>query len=264
MSDCPICGQTLAESAGQCPQCGYSTGLAPPAPSSNRGQTILRAYGEKLLQILVHPRLFFRSMPLKGGLSQPLVFALVTHWIGSALGFLWKTSLKGPTHYWAGAGNPLGFRFFSDDIDQMSRGTYLLHYRDQILNWFWGAGPVIGDPILTVFSILGTSFLVFIGARILVAPDPEVRPAVTYESAVKIISYGMTPHILKALPWVGPYFSSFGVMLLTIIGAQEVYRLSTLRAITIALFPKLLFIGIILSGVFLIAFAFIHFVSLFF
>jgi len=70
----------------------------------------------------------------------------------------------------------------------------------------------------------------------------------------------MTPAIFAAIPFVGELISGFLVLTTTVIGAKIVYRIETFRAICVVLFPKLLFIGIILMG--LVAFMMV-FVNLF-
>ena len=130
---------------------------------------------------------------------------------------------------------------------------HMVDVRDQLLRWFWGVGSVIADPFLTLASILLTSIFVFAGARILVPTDQTYRSEITYESAVRVVAYGMTPAILAAVPFVGPAVAYLGVLIVTVIAARELYRISTGRAIFVALFPKFLFLGIILTGLFFFA-----------
>jgi hypothetical protein len=186
-------------------------------------------------------------MPKHAGVGGPLFFALVTHWLGSSLSFLWRSLMGGTVSQF--------FRNIFDiakdvaEVDYPGRGEQFIQARDRILDWFFGAGPVIIDPFITLFSILFTSVLVYVGARLLVSPGPdEPREEISYESAVRIICYGMTPSILKGIPLFGGAIASICTLIVTVIGAREVYRTSTIRAILIALFPKLLFLGIILVG----------------
>jgi len=245
---CPRCGLDVTE-AGlthiqpvECPSCGKR--LTRPRPKWDTGLSVIRNYFSDVWQILTHPTLFFRHMPLTGGIAQPLAFALVTHWLGSALSFLWHLIIGGTL-----AKSVQSWMQMSEDIDHIGRNAQMIQARDRIIEWFFGAGPVILDPFLTLFSILATSFLVFLGARILVAPGKKGHPTeITFESAVRIVAFGLTPSILAAVPILGGFLSSLGVMIVTIIGAKEVYKIGTGRAIAVALFPKLLFFGIIGMG----------------
>src|SRR5579872_4309243 len=58
-------------------------------------------YFRNVWAILTGPGKFFRKMPLTGGLAAPLAFALITHWIGTSIGFLWRISIGRAVHsYW--------------------------------------------------------------------------------------------------------------------------------------------------------------------
>src|SRR5579859_4135627 len=95
MSSCPHCGSPLPNAAGvgtgACLSCGLSAkpeiGLDVMHP--------FRAYFGTLWEITIHPSRFFSKMPLTGGTAGPLAFALITHWLGSALAFLWKLAIGG-------------------------------------------------------------------------------------------------------------------------------------------------------------------------
>jgi hypothetical protein len=224
---------------------------------------IIKHYLGDLFKIILHPVLFFRQMPTKGGMSWPLAFALVTHWLGSAVQFLWRTLIG------ASFGRYIDniFKMAGDvaEIDSPGRGVTLLEMRERITNWVWGAGPVIADPFLTLASILFTSFLVYVGARILVTPGKNGAPnEIRFESALRIVCFGMSPAILGVFPFVGGFLAWVISLIVTIIGAREVYRISTGRSLVVALFPKLLFLGIMLMGLFFIAFLFIKTLITFF
>ncbi|MGZ3696662.1 MAG: YIP1 family protein [Bdellovibrionota bacterium] len=246
MIDCPRCGTSANENASECASCGQKFVVKPAGPVEGGGE-LLRNYFRDLSQILTQPTRFFRRMPTSGGVGGPLAFALVTHWIGSAFGYLWRLLVGGALAGWLSG----FFRIAGDvaDVDDPGRGSQLLEMRNRIVQWLWGAGPVIADPFLTLASILFTSFLVFVGAKLLVHAGRDGSPReITFESALRIVCFGMSPAILAALPLFGSVVSSICVLVVTVIGAREVYRISTGRAVIVGLFPKVLFIGIIFLG----------------
>ncbi len=213
--------------------------------------SIIRNYFSDVWQILTRPSSFFDRMPTRGNVSWPLAFALVTHWVGVSFEFIWNAVFVRSGTY----------RFFqsilqfsqnyrnSSDIDYAGRSAEFVQMKDRMTEWLLGAGPIVIDPFLTLVSVLFTSFLVYLGARILVSPGKEGHPAeITYESALRIICFGMTPAILASIPLIGGMLASFGVIIVTITGAKRVYRISTNRAILVALFPKVLLFGIIVMG----------------
>lgn len=236
---------TLAE----CPSCGRTTVSA--APLLHVGFAPIRRYFTDLSQIISHPTQFFRRMPITGGLSGPLAFALVTHWLGSAVAYLWHALMSGSITERVGrllqlAGNVT-------EVDHPGRGARLMALQDQITHWMWGAGSVIVDPFLTLVSIVFTTFLVWVGARILVTPGKNGAPTeITYESALRIVCFGMSPAILAVIPLVGGFVAALGAMIVTVIGAREVYRIEVGRAIVVALFPKVLLLSVVGTGMFLV------------
>jgi hypothetical protein len=220
----------------------------------------VRRYFRDLFQIILHPARFFRRMPLEGGVSSPLAFALITHWLGTAVAFLWRAAFGGTL------GRHLNalFDVAGDvaEVDHPGRAAAMMEVRDRILHWFWGAGSVIADPFLTLASILFTSLLVFVGARILVTPGKGGAPSpISYESALRLVCYGMSPAILAVIPLAGPAIAGLWTAVVTIVGAREIYRISTGRALVVALFPKLLFLGIMMTGFFLLAVVFLKVVA---
>jgi len=228
-----------------CPSCGRSP-TAPRAPIHSATEPF-RIYFGTVWTVLTRPSEFFAQMPLRGGVAWPLAFALITHWLGDSGRFLWQSAL----------GERLGilthpfFQFMGDvaSVDHPGRGEIMMEMRDRILHWMWGAGSVIADPFVTLVSILISALFVFIGARILVTPGRRGAPMeITFESALRLVCFAMAPAILAALPLAGGVISAFFVGIIIIIGAKNIYRVGWGRATIVGLFPKLLFIGIIMAG----------------
>lgn len=264
MNECPRCGQNLAElnlesPPTECPNCG--TALVQPVKKWETGKDLIVQYFTDVWMVITHPTLFFRQVHLKGGLTSPLCFALVTHWIGSALNLIWRLSFGSSTLHWI-----QNLFQNNEDLSYVTRSTYEPYWikiKELVLEWVMGAGAVILDPFFTLFSILFTSAFVYAAARIFVTPGKDEHPnEINYESAVRIVSYGLTPSIFGAIPIFGGFLSSIYVLIVTIIGAKEVYRVPTSRAFVIALFPKLLFFGIILIGLVILIFTFVRILTL--
>lgn len=232
------------------------------APSSKAPLHMIQNYGRDVFTLLKTPSAFFKQMPVTGGLSRPLAFALVNHWLGSALAFFWaETSdpargILGGLARWFqsfisqhfGKDNDLSF------LPMAQEGKSWFQSRDQWLNWYSGMESVLIDPFFTLASILFSSVFVFIGARLLVSPPRAGHlQEVTYESTVRILCFGLTPSLLLGIPYLGGVLSSFFCVIFTLIGAREVYRVTSTRALFIVLFPKLIFFGIIGLGLVIIA-----------
>lgn len=211
-------------------------------------QKLVKNYWSTLSQLLFSPSRFFGSWSTGSVPEVPaaLTFALITHWLGSALAYLWQIFFG---TLWGDALSQL-FEIAGDvaEVDHPGRGSELFAVRDRVLSWFWSAGPVVIDPFLTLLQLCVTALFVYAGARLLVSPGRNGAPReITYSTALRIVCFGTAPAILAAIPLAGPALSFLGIAWVTIVGARSVYRVSTARGTVIALFPKLLILGFILT-----------------
>jgi hypothetical protein len=237
-STCPKCGLKFSDptlTPATCPNCGEAL----PAVVVSDGMGAIRGYFLQVGKILTRPAEFFQTMPTRGGVSGPLAFALITHWLGAAIAYLWRILIGGAfsgfiEHFVKLAGDVA-------DVDHPGRNAQFLEMGERVKNWIWGTGSIIADPFLTLAQIFFISFLVFLGARILVTPGKNGAPReITFESALRIVCYGMTPSILGVLPLFGTVVASFYRVIVSVIGARETYRIDNGRALLVALFPQFL------------------------
>jgi hypothetical protein len=266
--NCPKCGLKesdpfFSSSGGTCPNCGHVF-REEGAPSI---ENPIAQFWDDLKTVLLKPRQFFKRMPRNAGLAQPLAFALITHWIGTAVAFLWSSAfLKSSQEAFDKWASILGN---NDQIDVIRRSSSFEPMRHAFMSWFWGIGSVIGDPFWTLAKLLITSFFVFVGARLLVgimsdapsaAPEDQNRHVVTYESAVRIMAYGAVASIFQVVPFMGTFIAYFYGLYISVVGAKEVYRIQTGRALTVVLFPQVLISLLILP---ILAILFLIAISLF-
>ena len=244
---CLRCGFSSPESFEICPGCGakQSAGAITPHPTASEPAFgFVQKYFFTLKSVLTEPTLFFKNMPTTGGIGGPLAFALITHWVGSAIQYLWRGLFNGMI------GNILDpiLKMAGDlsDVDSPGRSAQLFDLQQKFVHWFWGVGSIIADPFLNLVGILVTAVFIFVGAKILV---PQSSPReVNYETVVRILCFGMAPSILAGIPILGGLVSWTFVTVVTIIGAREVFRVTSGRATLIALFPQLLVLGAVLAG----------------
>lgn len=234
---------------------------------------MIQEYFRKLWTIHTRPAEFFRNLPLEGGTGGPLAFALVTHWLGKSIGYLWTLAIGEAASVWlqrvADLMNRTGAGRNTDaEVEIMRRSSEWIWSApwERMSKWFWSAGAVITDPFFTLVSILFTSFFIWVGARIFVTPShTEGAPRqITWESTVRLVCYGMSPMILASIPFVGWGLASLITLIVTVVGAREVYKIQTGRAIAVVLFPKFLLVGMLLAGFFFFAFLMMSFISRFF
>ena len=204
-------------------------------------------YFIRLKNIFTKPSDFFSKLNPPYSATHALLFAVVTHWLGASLSFLWKSAV--------GSVIETKMQDFLNLFDQVV--TFDHELRDQFLHWIWGVGSVLIDPFTTIIGILFTSFFVWLASRLLGNLDaPNARSRLKFEAAVTVVSYGMTASLLSIIPIVGSILAPLFTMVLTVIAAREIYKVTSGRAIVIALFPKILF-ALLMLGVF----AFILFIA---
>lgn len=247
-----------------CQHCGASRDEMRHPHGPRAEESYIRKYFSTLWEVLFHPIQFFKNIEVNKptGFSIPLAFALITHWAGTALAFLFRGLFADNE-----STQILWFkRFFSMTRDP----EFFYSFQDRLAHWMWGVGPVLLDPFITLFWVLTTSFLIFVGARILVSSPSGTLTTketysvpITFESSLQIVCFSMSTAIFTALPWVGGLIDSIWFSLLLIIGVREVYRQSTGKSVVIALFPNLFFLGILLFGILLFTVGALKFIAAF-
>jgi hypothetical protein len=244
--------------------------ITPPPHKTESSLEPITNYFRDLRKVTFEPTLFFRELSVSGGIGGPLAFALVTHWIGAALGYF-MTSLSGNIgekmmHQMVQFSTHYSGQYTGGDIDAPMKMTNnwmnSLNGAQNVANWLWGTGGTLLDPFFTLVIILFSSFFVFLGARLFVNPAPAASlhagggigetlrfpSGITYESALRVVAFGMSPAVFAGIPYVGWVATWIFVPITTIIGAREIYRISGNRATIVGLFPSLLFLGILCLG----------------
>jgi hypothetical protein len=215
--------------------------------------SILRLFervGRVTLELLFSPGGFFTRLRLAGGIQLPLLYAVFTHCIASAASFGWeeaflKTLKKGASEIFLllndahELGHPgRNFTVATEVAEQ---------FKEQFLTWFWGASAVLLSPFKTLGLLLWATLFLFVASRLLIYPDSS-RP-VTLRGSFRIACFASTTVLWKLIPLIGPVVAEIMLLVTTVIAVQKSYQISRIRATAIALFPQLLFLGILLAGI---------------
>lgn len=204
------------------------------------------------IELLFNPGKFFERSNPQGGLKLPILFAIATHWIASAASFGWYESLARTFQnnfsellmLWSDAHE------FGKDAPSPEIWDQLSQLKSRILPWFWGASSVLLSPFKTLALLAWASLFLFIASRLLVPLDPE-RP-VTWRSSIRIACFASTAILWELIPVAGPLIGHAMLIVTTLIGVEKTYKIGRLRSTSIALFPQLLILGILLGGLGLI------------
>lgn len=213
---------------------------------------VLRSFFRVTGQLLFSPGQFFEKMQLEGGVLRPLAYALAIDWLAAASAFGWKQAIAVPLRRYLP-----DLRLLIHDAHELgypegreSQGEALWSALSQLkswaLHWFWGIGSVWGSPLLTLAGLAWSAFMLWMAALLLL--PRSTRPTVTWRGSLRLACFSRAPALWAVLPVVGPAIHHTMALITTLIGLKKVYKINTLRASLVALFPQMLFLGILLVG----------------
>jgi hypothetical protein len=203
-------------------------------PALSAPQTVKR-FVLTVLEILLSPRIFFRRLPLTGRWVHSLVGAIIVQWASAVLGFFSGTSAP----------------WFTEGMRFLPEGT-----NERFQFWFAGVGSVLLSPVQTLLSLVMSAFVAQIGLSLLVRRT-------SFETTLTILAYASVANVFKPIPWVGEGTSFVWGLLLLVIAFREVFRISTIRAFVIAIFPLLLSMLMLVMGLMLLVLTVVAIVALF-
>lgn len=231
---CPQCGKDILEGQAFCQHCGAaltesSSGLAQAAGGRSKTDwedrehsCFLSGLFATLRKILFRPAEFFRTMSVTGGLTDPLLFALIIGMVGLIFDYFWRALLGDVMHDFM----PQGMAASSGQASFHGIGGM------GFLAFFLPLLIIIGLFITSGFLHL---FLMMIkGAR------------AGYEATFRVAAYSYGANVLLALPVCGYLLAGVWAVVLTIIGLKEAHAISGGKAFFAVCFPVLLCCGLVL------------------
>lgn len=229
---CPHCGNEIEEGHAFCRHCGLRLGEPGPAPapgvSGGREKTPWEDRGTQgffggllktMKQVLFSPAEFFRKMPVTGGLTDPLLYALIIGMVGLMFSYTWQILLEGSMQ---------GF------LPPEMRAS-----RHPMFQGLSIAALAVLSPFLLIIGM-------FIGAGMLHLFLLLVKGArAGFEATFRVVAYSFSPNILLVIPFCGGLIASLWTMVITIIGLKEAHETTGGKAAFAVLFPLILCCGLI-------------------
>ncbi len=218
---CPHCGKEVADDQTYCQHCG--TLLAEPATpvSAVRKRTawedrdnsgFLTGILRTLKETLFAPSRFFKQMAVTGGLTDPLLYAMIVGTMGITFYYLWDIFLHASLR-----------SFMTSD---------LLTAADRNPISKMGTATV---AVLTPFVLI---FWMFIVSGLLHLFLLIVRGARSgFEATFRVVSYSISPFVFLIIPFCGMLVTSLWMMILVITGLKEAHEISRGKATFAVLFP---------------------------
>ncbi|MHB8843448.1 MAG: YIP1 family protein [Nitrospirota bacterium] len=219
---CPHCGKEISEGEAFCRFCGGATAVqAAVAPGTGRSKTAWEdertqwTFGGLLTTLkgsLFNPSEFFRTMTVTGGLTGPMLYAMIVGMAGIMMFYFWQIALHDT--YPAG----LSSRFPGATM-------------------FSGVGMGV-LAVVTPFAIIAGLFL---GAGMLHLLLLMVRGSKNgFEATFRVVAYAYGSNIFMAVPFCGGFIAALWNIVVVIIGLKEAHGTSGGKAAFAVLFPVLL------------------------
>lgn len=214
---------------------------------------IIERFAKVTLEVLFEPSRFFSRNRIDGGIQLPLLYAICTHWIAAAVTFGWEGVLSqamkekiGDLWFLLGDAVRGSYEFGHPGRHASALPEIMSELKTQFLTWFWGASSVLLSPFKTLVILGWATFFLFVASRLLIYPDPS-RP-VTLRGSLRIACFASTTVLWKLIPLMGTVISEAMLLITTVIAVQKSYQIGKIKAFGIALFPQLLFLGILVAG----------------
>lgn len=213
---CPQCGIEVGENQVFCHGCGGRIAASSPG-GALRGKTDWELRGETgavrgmlrtLRESLFNPTLFFKKMPLSGGLSDPTLYAMISGIAGMAMLVLWQA-------------------LFHDALPSLVPGS--------LEKTGGGGAPLVAlfVPLLIVANLHLCSGMF----HLLLVLAHGAKSG--YEATFRVVAYSSGAMVLLALPFCGWPVAALWSMTLAVIGLKEVQGATGGKAAFAVLFPLL-------------------------
>jgi hypothetical protein len=248
---CPHCDRDLVLLQGQkfCPYCGSEV-PTPPKPDvsgqeksaeearlsqfldSESGRStetpycpwedqetlgFFRGIGQTLRDSLLSPEAFFSRMPSKGGLLNPLLYALIIRTTGTLASFMWLFLTENPLLAKLG----------------LSGNTTVV------------AGLTV--PLILFVSVFAEA-LALHGALFLVGGARK-----DFEATFRVVCYSSGPELCNVIPVIGGWIGVIWQVFLLVPGLRRVHGISTARSAIAILMPSLVCCGLFVVSVMFLA-----------
>jgi hypothetical protein len=179
----------------------------------------VESFANVVRRVVLQPVRFFRDLPRRGSLLNPLVFALICAEIAVILGGILSL---------AGAG-----------------GAFVTGYGFQVPRNL-GFGEFIGSVVL---APIGSAIGVFVVASIahLLVRLVVGAPNAGFGATFRVAAYTSVTSLVSWIPFVGGLLALYGVYL-SVVGIREMHNTTTAKALIVVLAPLIVIVVLALLG----------------
>jgi hypothetical protein len=226
---CQNCGKEIAEGQAFCQSCGFRlvADEAPVMPDSGRYKTpwedratngFFNGLFKTVKDVIFSPSDFFKKMPVTGGLTDPLLFAMIIGMVGLMFASVWDLLLHDSMQGFmtpkmrAAAGGGMSSEIASP------LGTLMLPFL--LIIW-----------LFVVSGVLHLFLMMVRGER------------AGFEATFRVVNYSVSPFLFMAIPYCGMLITMVWVLTLTVIGLRDAHETTGGKATVAVLFPLLFCCG---------------------
>ena len=236
MNFCPHCGAPYedakmpADNKGETPRVPGSPQAQIPGSEQVRytpweDKAKLGFFGslfETWKESVFNPTSFYRKMPIKGGIGNPLLYGLILAFVGFIFQLMYEqlfAQLFDPSLWY-----PYFERVFEDNFDAL---------RYQLQSIYTLVGIIIFPFIVIAW------FFIWSGIAHLILTIFGWRKE-EYEASFRLIAYSEGPSFFMIVPFIGGLISIIWQLVLVVIGVKEVHRTTIGQALIVVFLPSIL------------------------
>lgn len=225
---CQHCGKEIVEGQVFCQHCGArlvaeDRALGEISPDGGRFKTpwedratngFFNGLFKTVKDVLFSPSAFFKKMPVTGGLTDPLLFAMIIGTVGMLFLSLWDLVLHD------------SMRSFITPEMRNAAGQ--------------GMPDGIASPLGTVMIPFLLIVWLFIVSGMLHLFLMMVRgEKAGFEATFRVVCYSVSPFLIMVIPFCGMLIAMLWVLTLTMIGLRDAHETTGGKATAAVLFPFL-------------------------
>jgi hypothetical protein len=233
---CPHCGNEIVEGQAFCPHCGIrlvaedqASGATPPdvgrskTPWEDRASNgFFNGLFKTVNEVLLSPSAFFKKMPVTGGLTDPLLFAMIIGTVGMLFLSVWHLLLHDPMQ-----------SFVTPEMSEAGRGISS--------NVASPLGTAMIPFVLIIWLFIVSGLLHFF---LMIVSGAKAG----FEATFRVVCYSVSPFLLLAIPYCGVLITPLWALALFMIGIRDAHETTGGKATAAVLFPFLFCCGMMVVG----------------
>lgn len=209
---CGKCGKDIIDiKAGICPHCDTEFEVPDKSIPWEERNSLgnVDAFSATFMLSMTKPTSFFRRLPAKGGIFNPIIYALICGLAGTLIDLFWQFFIPSS-----------GF------IEEELRSA-------DTINEFYIIMALLSPLIIPLALFINTGILHF--SLLLVGVKHS-----DFETTFRVVCYGSGTNLIVIIPVIGIMVGVIWKLALEVIGLREIYSISSRRALTAVLLPFLI------------------------